>query len=434
MTTVITGFGAISPLGLTVDQLWQNICQGESGIDTIQAFDPVGFDCKIGGEVDDFKIQKHIPKTFRKSVKLMSRDIKLAIIAAEETINSSGLITKAIAPDNINVDPRRFAINLGAGLISCDLEELSPSVSASLTDGKFDIKKYGEHGLPLVTPLWLLKYLPNMLACHVGIIHDIQGPSNTITCAETSGHLAIIEASGVLSRGSADVALAGAAEAKINPIVLIRQCLIKRVTTCGNSEPEKACRPFDISASGSVFGEAAAMVLLETETHAKNRSAKIYCEIAGFGQSNNLSTDYTRLESDGKGLQIAIETALTQAGISADDIDLIIPHGTAIAKDDRAESTAIFAALGDKARGIAVFPTKSFLSNTGAASSALDIVVAVKAMETGIIPAAINFDSPADGCCLNINTKLQKKQIRHTLCCSYTYGGQTSAIVLRKCR
>ena len=339
MTTVITGFGAISPVGLTVDELWQNICQGESGIDTIQAFDPVGFDCKIGGEIADFKIQKHIPKTFRKSVKLMSRDIKLAIIAAEETINSSGLITKGVDPDNVNIDPTRFAINLGAGLISCDLEELAPSVSASITDGKFDIKKFGEDGLSLVTPLWLLKYLPNMLACHVGIIHDIQGPSNTITCAETSGHLAIVEASGVLSRGAADIALAGAAEAKINPIVLIRQCLIKRVTIDGNDNPQGACRPFDIAASGSVFGEAAAMVLLETSEHAKNRSAKIYCELAGFGQSTNLSTDYARLESDGKGLAIAIEKAVAQAGISTSDIDLIIPHGTAIAADDKFDVT-----------------------------------------------------------------------------------------------
>ncbi len=121
-----------------------------------------------------------------------------------------------------------MAINLGAGLISCDMVELAPAVAASITDGQFDIRKWGKSGLELVTPLWLLKYLPNMLACHVGIIHDIQGPSNSITCAEASSHLAIAEATQVIARGNADYALAGGAEAKVNPIAILRQCLLKR--------------------------------------------------------------------------------------------------------------------------------------------------------------------------------------------------------------
>jgi len=211
---VITGLGAITPLGLTVSDTWHGLCAGGCGIGEITAFDPVGFSCKLAGQVPDYKIQKYVPKTYRKAIKLMSRDIELAVIASNEALADSGLITKGIDPERINVDPERVAVNLGAGLISCDLVELAPAVAQSATDGKFDIRKWGKEGLELVTPLWLLKYLPNMLACHVGIIHDIQGPSNTITCAEASAHLAISEAAQIIARGGSDIALAGGAEAK----------------------------------------------------------------------------------------------------------------------------------------------------------------------------------------------------------------------------
>ena len=233
----ITGLGAISPLGSTVSEMWEGLCSGKTGIGTITNFDPVGFTCKIAGQVPEFNIRDFVPKTVRKSTKLMSRDIELSVIAAREALTDSGLNTKAIDPENVNINPERMAINLGAGLISCDMIELAPAVAASITDGKFDLRKWGKYGLELVTPLWLLKYLPNMLACHVGIIHDIQGPSNSITCAETSSHLSIGEAAQVISRQSADYALAGGAEAKVNPIAIIRQCLLKRINIENNDDP-----------------------------------------------------------------------------------------------------------------------------------------------------------------------------------------------------
>ncbi|MHC4629617.1 MAG: beta-ketoacyl-[acyl-carrier-protein] synthase family protein [Planctomycetota bacterium] len=272
---VITGLGAATPLGLTVDEMWAGLCSGKVGINTITAFDPVGFDCKLAGQVADYRIRDYLPKSLRKATKLMSRDIELSVIAADEALADAGLVTKAIDPDNINVDPERMAINLGAGLISCDLVELAPAVAASLTDGRFDIHKWGTEGLEHVTPLWLLKYLPNMLACHVGIIHDIQGPSNTITCAEAGAHLAIAEAAQVIARGTGDIALAGGAEAKVNPIVIIRQCLLKRATSQNNEDPTSACRPFDADAKGSVFGEAGGVVVLEGLECAEKRGATL---------------------------------------------------------------------------------------------------------------------------------------------------------------
>ncbi len=428
---VITGLGAVSPLGLTVSDMWNGLCAGRCGIDIITAFDPVGFSCKLAGQVPEYKIQPYVPKTYRKATKLMSRDIELAVIAAHEAITNSGLITKAIDPENVNIDPERVAINLGAGLISCDLVELAPAVAASITDGKFDIRKWGKAGLDMVTPLWLLKYLPNMLACHIGIIHDIQGPGNSITCAEASAHLAIGEASQIIARGGSDITLTGGAEAKVNPIVMIRQCLLKRTTSENNNDPTSACRPFDADAKGSVFGEAAGIVILENLQNAQKRGAKIYAEVAGLGHSNNINPAYEHLEPDGRGIQIAIEKAIADAQIQPEDLDLIIPHGTGIAADDLAEAKAIQAALGDAAAKVSVWPTKSMLSNTGAAAGALDVIAAVCAMKEEKIPAAKNCERYADSCNLNIVKQPLQAEIRNVLCCSYTYGGQTAAVVLK---
>jgi len=428
---VITGVGAVSPLGLNTDALWEGLSQGRCAIQRIKAFDPVGFPCQLAGEVPDYRLRDFIPKSSRKSAKLMSRDIELAVIAAQGAFNSAGLKTKAFDPDKVTINPTRFAINLGAGLISCDLVELAPAVGASVKDGTFNLKAWGQTGIEQVTPLWLLKYLPNMLACHISIIHDLQGPSNTITCAEASGHLSIIEATQVIQRAQADMALAGGAEAKVNPIVMARQCLVKRATSEHNHAPQTACRPFDAQATGAVFGEGAGLVVLEHGDIAQARQAPVLAAIAGFGQSNSINPAYERIEPDGKGIQIAIEKALSNADISPADLDLVIPHGTGIPADDQAESHALSAALGDCATRVPIWPTKSMLSNTGAASAALDLIAAVYAMKNSLIPAARNCEQRTKGCQLNIPQAPVPGPIRYALTCSYTYGGQTAALVLK---
>jgi 3-oxoacyl-[acyl-carrier-protein] synthase II len=368
----------------------------------------------------------------RKTTKLMSRDIELAVIAAGEAFNDAGLKTKALEQQDISINPERTAIILGAGLISCDLVELAPAVAKSITDGKFDIRTWGSEGIELLTPLWLLKYLPNMLPCHIGIIHDIQGPSNTITCAEAAGLIAVGEAAQIVARGDADIAIGGGGEAKVNPIVHLRQCLLKRATADYNDKPKGACRPFDADAKGSVFGEAAACIIMEHLENAKQRGTKIYAHIAGFGQSSSINSRYESLEPDGKGIQYAIEAALEEAKIKPDQLDLIIPHGTGIPDDDIAEAKGITNALGNSADNIPVFPTKSMISNTGAAAGAVDIVAACCIIKEGFIPAAQNCEKTNKHCKLNIIRKPIKKDIKYVLCCDYTYGGQTAAIVLKK--
>ncbi len=429
---VVTGLGAVSPLGETPQQMWQSIHAGRCGIDNIKAFDSTGFECKLAGEVPPYQIRKHLPKSHRKAAKLMCRDIELAVIATEEAINDAALITRAVEPEHINLDPTRTAINLGAGFISCDLVELAPAVAESTVDGKFNIKKWGNQGLEMVTPLWLLKYLPNMLACHIGIIYDIQGPSNSITCGESSALMAVAEAAQIIARGDSDLAVAGGAEAQVNPITMTRQCLFKRAVIGDVEDPKTACRPFDAEAGGSVFGEGAGILILENMESAKKRGAKIYAEIAGAAHSNSINPALQHIEPDGKGLQIAIEDAMDDAQIKPEQLDLLIPHGTGIAVDDVAESLAIEAALKDKVDKIPALPTKSMLSNTGAACGALDTIIAALAMRDRNIPASKNCENKRKECKLNIPMQPLRKDIKYALCCSYTYGGQTSALILKK--
>jgi 3-oxoacyl-[acyl-carrier-protein] synthase II len=338
-------------------------------------------------------------------------------------------VTKALDETKVTVDPTRMGSVIGAGLISCEIPELIAAIQKSVTDGKFDIQKWGRDGLPLVTPLWLLKYLPNMLACHIGIIHDIQGPSNSITCGEASGHIAVIEARDFIVRNAADIALAGGGDAKINPFVMMRQCLLGR-TTPATENPTGACRPFDAAANGSVFGDGAGMVVLEELGYARRRGAKVLAEILGAGESSNINASFDKLEASGRGLQIAIGKALAEANTKPEELDMIIPHGTGIAASDMAEAAAIAAALGPAAEKVPAFPTKSMLSNTGAAAGALDIVAAVCAIRDGIIPAAKNCTSKASGCRLNIPAAPITKKVRRVLCCGYTYAAQTAAVVI----
>ncbi len=428
----ITGMGAVTSLGLKTRDLWEGLNSGRSGITRITAFDPSGFPCQIAGQVPDYKIRDYIPKSYRKAAKLMCRDIELVVMAADQALRHSGWVTQSMDSEPVTIEPERFGVNLGAGLICCDLEELAPSVARSTQAGQFSLPQYGREGIEYVTPLWLLKYLPNMLACHISILHDLRGPSNTITCAEASSHLAISEAAQTIQRGDSDFALAGAAEAKVNAHTILRQNKIGRATDQGNEQPDQACRPFDARATGCVFGEGAGLLVLENMERAQARGARILAELAGTGQSISIHADMRHLEPDGKGVQIAVQKALDDAGIAPDDLDLIVPHGTGIAQDDAAEAEGLTAALGNAIERIPVWTTKGQVSNTGAASGGVDTVAAVSAMEQGQVPVSANFETPTEGCRLQVLRKPLTKAIRYALCCSYTYGGHTAAVVLKK--
>src|SRR3954464_6560915 len=287
---VITGIGVISPIGIGSKPFWDNLLAGKVGVRRIASFDPSGFSCQIAGEVPTFKISEYVPKSYRKATKVMARDIELAVVAADDAFKDAGLKSKAYT-ETPDFDGKRFGCNIGAGLISVDLDELTSALTTSRGQGdarnQLDLQAWGKDGINHLTPLWLLKYLPNMLACHVTIIHALKGPSNTITCADASSHLAIGEAFRTIQRGNADLAICGGAESKVVPMGLMRQCVLKRVTESHNDPPADAVRPFDADATGTAIGEGGGLFILEEYEHAKKRGAKIYAELVGFGASQD---------------------------------------------------------------------------------------------------------------------------------------------------
>src|SRR5688572_17380689 len=333
---VVTGVGAISPIGIGAKAFWENLLAGKVGVRRVSLFDPGGFPSQIVGEVPAYKIGDYVPKSYRKATKVMARDIELAVIAADDAFKDSGLQSKAYT-ETPAFDGKRFGCNIGAGLINTELNELTTAMNVAREGNKLDLQKWGREGMNQLTPLWLLKYLPNMLACHVTIIHELRGPSNTITCADASSHLAIGEAFRTIQRGDADLAICGGAESKVNPMGLMRQCLLKRVVENG-ADPASAVRPFDADAAGTAVGEGGGLFILEELGHAKQRSAKIYAELVGFAASQD-THKITEPAPTGHSYGKAVQKALADANLPPAAVDLIVPNGLGLPAHDRAELT-----------------------------------------------------------------------------------------------
>ena len=440
---VITGLGPVSAAGLGIEPTWQAVTGGRSAVAPITAFDPAGLPCRIGGEVKDFKVSSFVPKSYRKAVKVMARDIELAVAAADLAARDAKLVTRGNAGEAApgteikpTYDPTRFGAHIGAGLIAAELNELTEALATARSEaGGFDIHLWGRDGMTHLTPLWLLKYLPNMLACHVTIIHDAQGPSNTITCGEASSGLSIGESLRVIQRGAADACFCGGAESKLNPMAFLRQIMTKRLNTTDNDSPATAVRPFCQTAAGTVIGEGGGIVVLEAEEeHAKRQAVgekKAYAAVLGFGASQTVNPAARNLKPDpqGKGIALAIKAAMRDAGIGPEAIDLIIQFGLGWADSDRAEAEAIKSVLGDRAAKVPVVSLKPILGNCGAGSGGLDVCIAAKALAEQTIPAAINCDKPLAGVHAGAAPS-RKAELRNVLTFSTSLGGQNAALVL----
>ena len=246
----------------------------------LEAFRVAGLPNDVGAEIRDFDLKKYaLPKFWsglRKTKKYLARDIQLAVAAAQLAVADAGLVDGG-------VDPTRIGIDLGAGLISSELDELAPAIAHAFGAGKtFDFQVWGRESIEMIEPIWLLKYLPNMLACHISILIDCQGPSNTITEADASSNLAIAEAARIIARGRADVMITGGADSKIHPLSLVRMALFETMSRW-KGDPSQACRPFDRRRDGWVPGEGAGIVILEEWEHAHERGARILGEVLGGG-------------------------------------------------------------------------------------------------------------------------------------------------------
>ncbi|MCG8406038.1 MAG: beta-ketoacyl-[acyl-carrier-protein] synthase family protein [Phycisphaerales bacterium] len=441
---VITGLGVVTPLGVGINETFDALVEKKCGIRRIQAFDPSRFASQIGGEVTDCNVKNCVPKGYRKATKVMARDIELAVIAAYHAVKDAGLKTKCLVDrgevdGGLDVDSTRFGANIGAGLICADLTELAGALATAAEkpdtpeNRGFSLNKWGREGMENLTPLWLLKFLPNMLACHVTIVHDCQAPSNTITCGEASSHLAIGEALRTIERGAADICICGGAESKMNPMGLMRQALLDRLATDYNDKPAEACRPFDSKRTGMVIGEGGGLIILEELERAKARGAKIYGEIVGFGASVN-SSHWMKPQSNGRGLTLAMNKALDDAGVSASEIGLVSASGVGTKVHDASEAAAIKQVLGDRTVTVPVMATKGSLGNNGAGSGAIDIAALTMAMHRGVIPPSLNTEMVDPDCGIHVVTgdPIDSRADVAISVASALSGGQTAALVIRR--
>ena len=415
---VITGAGALSAVGDTPEALWQAWNAGKSGVKTISLFDSSGLPVRIAGEMTGFDAKNYIDKKDRKQLRMMARTIQLAVACSQKTLENSKI-------DKAKLDKTRFGVIFGAGLIASELPELADAAHKSATPhrGKMDLCIWGRDGLPVIQPLWMLRYLPNMLACQVSILHDAQGPNNSITQDDVAGLLAVGETLRIMRRDHGDFFLVGGGDSRINPVSLSRQSLFLPLAR-RSENAHLACRPFDESREGLVLGEGCGVLAIEELNHARSRGANILAEVAGFG-----STFDTRL--DGDGMARAITTALTHAGASPGDVDHVNACGYGTPCEDILESHGIHSAF--KGLPVPVTTIKPCTGHTGAASGTLELIAAVECLVRGEVPGTMNHNKTDSKCPVNVITgqtrKMGKPLIVKT---GFTREGQCAAVVLRR--
>ncbi len=435
---VITGLGLVTSVGIGVEEFWDAVINRTSGIKRIESFDASGLQSGIGGELPDLKVPDFVPKYYRKSAKVMARDIQIAVASAYRAVKDAGLRTKCLidrgeaeAPANIN--STRFGANIGAGSICADLHELAGALATATDENnEFSLKVWGKEGMRNLTPLWLLKFLPNMLACHVTIVHDAQAPSNTLTCGEASSHLAVGEGFRTVARGDVDVCFCGGAESKINPMGMMRQQLLERLAPT-DDHPERACRPFAADRRGTVCAEGGGLIILESLDHALARGARMYAEVVGFGASAN-THDWASPDPSGGGIAAALKSALGDAGSAAGAIDLIGTFGSGTVGHDASEMAALDTVFGNRLPDIPALAIKGALGTSGAGSGAIDLAATIKAMQHNTVPPSLNTENLDPSCQLKLNSgDPYDAPIKQAISVAYAMGGgQNAALVLQR--
>jgi 3-oxoacyl-[acyl-carrier-protein] synthase II len=329
-----------------------------------------------------------------------------------------------IAPQT--VDPTRLGISFGSATIASELDELTYAATRTVPPGEkqVNMKIWGTEGMPAMPPLWLLKYLPNFSAAHVSILHNAQGPSNSITMVDVASSLAIAEARRILQRGLADVMMTGGPDSRINPLSITRLEMFYPLSR-KNENPADACRPFDLKRSGIVLGEGAGILVLEELNHAQKRGATIYAEIVGAG-------DACDVKRDGSGIARALKAALKSANISPQELDHVVAQGFGDKRFDHIEANALVSALGSECPP--VYAAKGALGNTGAASGGIETALSAMALQHGTVPASLNYREPDPECPITVITSPKPVTKDYSLKLCFTDMGQTSALVLKRWR
>jgi 3-oxoacyl-[acyl-carrier-protein] synthase II len=405
---VITGMGAITPLGLNVEDYWQNLLAGKSGIGLVTQVDSTNYPVKIGGEVHDFDPDQYMD---RKEARRMARFSHFAVAASDEAVEASGL-----KPGE--VDPDRFGVLLGCGLGGYpNTDEAVRTVM-------------GKGGMR-VDPFYMLKTLPNMAAAHLCMRHQAKAHSATITTACAAATQAMGEALEVVRRGDTEVMLTGGTEAGICELGLAAFSVMKVLST-RNDEPEKASRPFDAKRDGFVSAEGSAIFVFEELEHARARGAPIMAEVVGYGASAD-AYHMVAPCADGEGAARCMKHALADADVAPEEVDYVNAHGTSTPLNDSSETAAIKTALGEHAFQIPISSSKSMIGHALGASGALESVACVKTIETGTIHPTINYEYPDPECDLDyVPTVKRDVDVRVVVKNSFGFGGQNACLVFRK--
>jgi 3-oxoacyl-[acyl-carrier-protein] synthase II len=416
---VLTGIGIINPLGAGPDAVWQNLLAGKSGVRTVQAFNAGACPSHIAGEIPGFDAKNYIDKKDRKNLRVMARPIQFAVSAAQMALNDGKV-------DKSRLEPRRFGVVFGANAMPSEVDELAPAgrLCVNCDRMRVDLQAWGEKGLPAVTPLWLLKYLPNMLACHVSILHNAQGPSNSITEGDVASLMALGEACRILGRNHADFFLVGGADSILHPIALSRHNLFLKLSQ-RNDAPERACRPFDLGRDGMVVGEGGCVLAVEELSHAQARGARIYAELAGFGAAFDRGRT-------GRGVARAMHNALAAAQITPDDIDHVNAHASGSVPNDAWEARAIHEVFGGCKEPVPVFAPKSYFGNLYAGSGTSELAASILALVHGQLPRTLNYESPDPACPVHVIREVRPVTKPHFMKLGLDDMGQCAAVVCRK--
>jgi 3-oxoacyl-[acyl-carrier-protein] synthase II len=415
----------VAPNGIGKEAFWAACLDGESGVRPIQTFDASGHPIKVAAEVLDFDVLAYLCNGQRKSLKVMSRAMQFAVGAAGMAVADSGL---QLPREN----PERIGVVMGTGIVPMDLAELAPAlVDACDANGRLQPNRLGEKGGATLFPLWILKHLPNMVAAHISLALNAQGPNSTITTACAAGTQAVGEAFRLIARGDADIILSGGADSRQDPLLLLAYTALGALSrSC--RPPAEVSRPFDGQRDGFVLGEGAGVLVLEDLEHARRRGATIYAEVLGFGSSFDAYA-VTKPDPTGRGAVRAIEWALQEARVDHHEVDYINAHGTSTRLNDLMETRAVKRVFGEGSRALPLSSIKSMVGHLIGAAGAVEAVALALTLYDGALPPTINQTTPDPECDLDyVPNFAREMRVRTAVSTSFGFGGQNAALVMRR--
>jgi 3-oxoacyl-[acyl-carrier-protein] synthase II len=424
----VTGLGVVAPNGVGKEAFWSACVNGKSGAAPIRSFDASSHPVRIAAEVPDFDIMPFVPGPHRKSLKIMGRAARFGVAAAGLAVRDSGL-------DLTRENYERIGVVMGTGLVPIDLPEVAPLLVDACTEPNhaFQVTRLGARGREALFPLWVLKYLPNMTAAHISLIHGAQGPNSTITTACAAGTQAVGEAFRLIARGDADLMLAGGADSRIDPLLLLAYSALGALSP-SNRPPEQVSRPFDGRRDGFVLGEGAGVVMLEELERAKQRGATIYAEVLGLGTSFD-AYGVTKPDPEAGGAARSIRWALQEAHVDPQDVDYINAHGTSTRLNDLMETVAVKRVFNGAADALPLSSIKSMIGHLIGAAGAVEAIALAMTLHEGVLPPTINHDSPDPECDLDyVPNSAREYPVNVAVSTSFGFGGQNAALVMRRFR